>query len=143
MNKNCNCYRCKRRFPGKPPCPFCQESTFVEQLFFNRKLNPSAESRVLKPLHINNQGQVVTVEKKAKVFGRKVSKDDVNQTCSICMTNYAYGQEIYETSCSHKFHCLCVQRWFVIEKTCPECRTIIQTQEESASLDSSMKKLAM
>ena len=72
----------------------------------------------------------------------KVTKDDINDTCSICMVQYEDGEEVYETSCLHKFHCLCVERWFGVEKSCPECRTAIQIQENS-SLEASIKNPAL
>ena len=141
INCYCFCYRCNRRFPGSPPCPVCQESVFIQLL--RRKPSPPVKSEVkYKPLNINARGQMVTVKRRAKIYGRKVKKDDINDTCSICMAQYKDGEEVYETSCLHKFHCLCVERWFDVEKTCPECRTAIQIQEKS-SLESSINKTSL
>ena len=139
----CFCYRCKRRFAGNPPCPVCQESVFIERLLLRRKLCP-VKNKVTKyqPLNINDRGQMVTVKRQANIYGRKVQKDDMNDTCSICMAQYKDGEEVYETSCLHKFHCLCVQRWFGVEKTCPECRTAVQIQKKS-SLEPSIDKTSL
>ena len=50
-------------------------------------------------------------------------------TCSICLNNET--ELDYITPCNHKFHKKCINIWFESlvdrEKTCPECRYIIET----------------
>lgn len=48
--------------------------------------------------------------------------------CSICMTDYARGEELLTLLCFHKFHAECVETWFESQDWCPICRMKIADQ---------------
>ena len=54
---------------------------------------------------VENQGVKKDVMKKLKVITikskKQYAKDDV---CSICLSNYGYGQKIIKLPCKHDFH---------------------------------------
>lgn len=44
--------------------------------------------------------------------------------CSICLDEDEIAlQEMYKTSCGHKFHKSCIESWLKKQRTCPACRT--------------------
>jgi hypothetical protein len=44
--------------------------------------------------------------------------------CPICLSDIS-REDLIETSCKHKYHCLCLQRALLNKKTCPMCRADI------------------
>lgn len=44
------------------------------------------------------------------------------QSCSICMEQYARGDEVKTLPCLHCFHAACVDRWLREHHTCPVCK---------------------
>lgn len=48
--------------------------------------------------------------------------------CSICCDNIS-ANDLYTTTCNHKFHKTCLKPWIITYKTCPNCRKDL-TQEE-------------
>lgn len=56
--------------------------------------------------------------------------------CSICLDNFAQGQEIVATPCSggrHIFHEPCLADWMRMSQTCPLCRTSLANRETTNS----------
>jgi len=50
-------------------------------------------------------------------------KSEVEQTCSICLSDYEFGQVIKILPCMHKFHGQCIDMWLGEHNTCPVCKT--------------------
>ncbi|KAF6154495.1 hypothetical protein GIB67_028387 [Kingdonia uniflora] len=42
--------------------------------------------------------------------------------CCICLSAYDDGAELHELPCGHRFHCACVDKWLLINATCPLCK---------------------
>ena len=58
-----------------------------------------------------------------KTILRAAQQSDESENCSICQEHYTEGQAIRcITSCTHKFHKECVDRWFERNVHCPICR---------------------
>lgn len=53
------------------------------------------------------------------------TRNDVN-TCSVCLTDFAEGDEVRQLKCSHRFHKLCADRWLQLNSSCPNCRKIVE-----------------
>ena len=45
-----------------------------------------------------------------------------NDDCSICLNKIKKNQIARETSCLHKFHAQCLDRWLEEKSTCPLCK---------------------
>lgn len=52
--------------------------------------------------------------------------------CPICWEPMLEGSQTNNTSCDHKFHSSCLERWFERHNTCPVCRTELFELEEEA-----------
>jgi hypothetical protein len=50
------------------------------------------------------------------------------ETCSICREKLSQSKVI-QTFCSHFFHYSCIEKWFKVSPTCPECRQDQRTLE--------------
>jgi len=48
-------------------------------------------------------------------------------TCSICLDDN--DNNSLTTSCNHRFHKICIEKWNKHRPTCPCCRTCILTGE--------------
>ncbi len=53
---------------------------------------------------------------------RKVCEAPEDVTCSLCMDTIGEGANVYDFSCTHKFHVECIGPWLVDHSTCPNCR---------------------
>ncbi|XP_061359274.1 E3 ubiquitin-protein ligase At1g63170-like [Gastrolobium bilobum] len=42
--------------------------------------------------------------------------------CCICLSAYDDGVELRELPCNHHFHCTCIDKWLLINATCPLCK---------------------
>ena len=50
------------------------------------------------------------------------TRADENQTCEICLENYAEGEKMKRLPCLHSFHSRCIDSWLCEATTCPQCR---------------------
>jgi len=50
------------------------------------------------------------------------SENESARTCSICMEQYAGGEEVKTLPCLHCFHSACVDHWLREHHTCPVCK---------------------
>ena len=66
----------------------------------------------------------------------KLNNDDTTskeEQCAICLEDFSLHRT--ETfPCQHKFHRICLEEWFKIERTCPLCRTIVLFNDEYPDL---------
>jgi Ring finger domain len=46
-------------------------------------------------------------------------KDDL--ICSICLEKFFMGQKVRITSCNHRFHPDCIDKWLTLKGNCPNC----------------------
>ncbi len=53
------------------------------------------------------------------------SNDSYTSFCTICQNNIVEDDIIRCLQCRHIFHIDCIDRWFVENKQCPQCRLII------------------
>ena len=54
--------------------------------------------------------------------GRCILKEDIHKVCSICMNTYETDKNCQMLPCKHEFHAWCVQKWFMMKRSCPLCR---------------------
>jgi len=51
--------------------------------------------------------------------GNKKENDNKENECSICLSQFAVGEELSLLPCLHKFHKTCITNWLKISKKCP------------------------
>ncbi|CAM8882313.1 unnamed protein product [Rhodiola kirilowii] len=49
-----------------------------------------------------------------------LSEEDAE--CCICLSSYDDGVELRQLPCCHHFHCACIDKWLLINATCPLCK---------------------
>jgi len=48
--------------------------------------------------------------------------EEDDSSCAICLSDYILDDKIRILPCKHHFHLECVDRWLIINKTCPFCK---------------------
>ena len=71
--------------------------------------------------HGLNQSQLDDLE--SQVYVKKEEKEE--QECIICLEIVKEGEEIRELECRHTFHKICIDKWLVLQRFCPYCRTVV------------------
>ncbi len=51
--------------------------------------------------------------------------DKEEQECTICLETVIEGEEIRVLECGHTFHRTCIDKWLVLQRYCPYCRTMV------------------
>lgn len=64
---------------------------------------------------------------------RRAPNAPVPDPCSICRSEFQFGEEVRTLPCRHEFHTECVDQWLRIKPTCPLCRMSITAQPQEAS----------
>jgi len=66
-------------------------------------------------------------------YHRESSEEE--STCPICLCEYEEGNWIRVLPCTstHRFHATCVDRWLVLNKSCPLCKVEIDASSRTAS----------
>ncbi|XP_050228931.1 E3 ubiquitin-protein ligase RHA2A-like [Mercurialis annua] len=55
-----------------------------------------------------------------------------SEFCCVCLSRLKGGENVRVLFCKHKFHKVCIDRWFkACRKTCPICRFTIGEEEGS------------
>ena len=65
------------------------------------------------------------IEKKEIIFMKNSS--DINNplydnTCSICLEPYINNDKLYQLTCNHYYHQICINHWLQKKTSCPLCR---------------------
>ncbi|KAK4710484.1 hypothetical protein R3W88_004997 [Solanum pinnatisectum] len=56
--------------------------------------------------------------------------------CSICLSNFEFGEEAKEMPCKHHFHdSICIDKWLGINGSCPICRYKMPVDEQCEKTD--------
>ena len=45
-----------------------------------------------------------------------------DNSCSVCLDEYAEGDQLLQLTCGHVFHCPCIDLWLMEHRVCPCCR---------------------
>jgi hypothetical protein len=71
-------------------------------------------SRLMKPDNID-----------VKEIDETLCKSLEDLECSVCLKNFEIKDTICITKCNHTYHKKCIDTWFEIKDTCPNCRADI------------------
>ena len=78
----------------------------------------AVEQQIISEL-CNNQ-EIDLIE---RLPGVPFRKNFVNESeCGICRDEFKEGETIKVLKCNHLFHRECLEKWFFLEKECPNCR---------------------
>lgn len=73
------------------------------------------------------------INKKSSKFVFRIKFESVPELpcCSICLSEYAEGDECRELQCKHRFHRICLEKWLQESRpaTCPICRLLVLPKE--------------
>ena len=61
-----------------------------------------------------------------KEIDEKLYKSLKDLECSVCLKNFEIKDTICITKCNHTYHKKCIDTWFEIKDTCPNCRGYIR-----------------
>ena len=86
--------------------------------------------------HVRNNNNRIRVEKNnieilnkttklLNIIELNINQNDIIKECSICIDDYKIGNIIRQLKCSHTFHQECIDKWFINNNICPNCRLVI------------------
>ena len=75
------------------------------------------------PLYINSSDCIIKGKNKVKIklTGTPATDEEKKENCTICFDPFKQGTSIFRTSCGHKFHVECLQKWLPVKQCCPQC----------------------
>ena len=96
----------------------------------NYVVKPNVELSCSHKYHLNcfiidnsNQNNGFDLKEKCNKCSKKISYEQEEIQCPICLENIIDHKVLSNLPCEHKFHILCIQQWIVMNKnTCPLCR---------------------
>ncbi|KAI8643862.1 hypothetical protein BD408DRAFT_139973 [Parasitella parasitica] len=65
---------------------------------------------------------VDAIVKSLKISCLDPSDPAVHDECIICQEMYGSTNEIFHLPCQHKYHGVCITKWFTVNVSCPICR---------------------
>ena len=115
-------------------CASCgTAATFILRRKFQRKLNTGIKIQSKPSLLVDTNGRIKkkTAPKTMSLKGFSATGTDLEDKCTICYCNFEIKDELYKTSCSHKFHTGCLSKWLDRNKTCPQCLSPVETESKT------------
>ncbi|KAF5756394.1 putative transcription factor C2H2 family [Helianthus annuus] len=56
-------------------------------------------------------------------------KEMIQWKCTICQEEHEEKDEIGKLKCGHLYHMYCIKQWLGQKKTCPICKTAVESQQ--------------
>ena len=75
----------------------------------------------LSPVRCGLDSDTLAALPKTKLTTEMISKLP-EERCSVCLCDYAEGDEILTLPCNHIFHTDCITSWLLESKVCPCCK---------------------
>mmetsp|Transcript_5353 Transcript_5353/g.5515 ORF Transcript_5353/g.5515 Transcript_5353/m.5515 type:complete len:210 (+) Transcript_5353:191-820(+) len=57
---------------------------------------------------------------------RRAQRKEIGIACTICMEKFSSSTHLVVLPCGHKYHDQCVDQWLKSNRTCPDCRHILE-----------------
>lgn len=72
------------------------------------------------------------------IFKSKEFEEDGCLECAVCLSELADGEEVrLLPKCEHGFHLECIDMWFHSNNTCPLCRSLVSSGEDTTDSQTS------
>lgn len=52
-----------------------------------------------------------------------IDQSQASDICSVCYSDYTFGDELVILKCNHMFHKLCISKWLDQNGRCPICKS--------------------
>ena len=98
--------------------PSYEELLHLEERLGN--VNRGASQEVIEQNTLPHTYKKVTKNADADV------DDNLQEKCTICLSEFEDGEDVRRLPCMHLFHIECVDQWLVTNKKCPICRVDIE-----------------
>ena len=102
-----------------------QHTNLCSRTRYFRELKRKFTWRNLKYINLCQSGKIVKRKKQdtASFETRVAEEKDLSLKCVICLTDFEADKPVFETTCNHVFHPICMKRAFENnQKHCPICR---------------------
>ena len=70
---------------------------------------------------------------RSQAYDYNEENSDISEVCSVCLEQIRTSQRVINLECNHKFHEVCILRWFANHNTCPVCRQTAHTTHATTS----------
>ena len=71
---------------------------------------------------LNNKKAITSTSLIMKTTLNVVKETDIINECTLCLENIEVGTIDRITVCKHHFHPTCIDKWFLSNSSCPNCR---------------------
>lgn len=94
---------------------------YVEQLntHTNTQLNTHTNTQINIQINEHIDRKMNNTD---KLILKQCDRKENDYTCVICLVNFEIGNNITVLPCNHDFHQTCINKWLVVNNTCPLCR---------------------
>ena len=113
---------------GRPGASQVQD----HQQHLNRVRHEPSAAELERIREAQNKKKLILISKRLKRYKFSTRKEkDEQDTCAICVEDFAPNNMVRETPCSHLFHDECLMKWVETKMPspdCPSCRAEIKLQ---------------
>ncbi|KAJ3246447.1 E3 ubiquitin-protein ligase rnf13 [Chytriomyces hyalinus] len=118
--------------------PFFFVALFETNLYLKKRWLSRSALRAIHGMRVR-----VVCNEPSDLRQLSVDQDPVDTACSVCLEEYATGEEIRILPCNHEFHAKCVDKWLTNEVgVCPLCKQSIHPPGYGLVSDLDMLRLS-
>ncbi|KAJ7295442.1 hypothetical protein O6H91_Y188500 [Diphasiastrum complanatum] len=91
--------------------------------------SPETELRILI-----SENKKVGVVSDSDAWGSEVQygSNEEEARCCICLCVFQSGETVFQLSCNHQYHKVCIETWRRIDPRCPLCKQVLSNQTVEA-----------
>ncbi|KAJ7549195.1 hypothetical protein O6H91_07G045000 [Diphasiastrum complanatum] len=95
-------------------------------------VSPETELRII----VIPENKIVGVVSDSDEWGSEVQygSNEEEARCCICLCAFQSGETVFQLSCNHQYHKVCIETWRRIDPRCPLCKQVLSNQAVEALL---------